>query len=70
MALVHFRMLIHGLLNEGPDIIPKRSPLSVLDSKSATCMANYGKDSKHTRQIARRMNLVRNGEKFKMHKID
>ena len=41
-----------------------------MDSKSATCMANNGKDTKHTTYIARRMNLVRNGEKFKMHKID
>ena len=34
------------------------------------CMAKNGKDTKHTRHIARRMSFVRNGEKFKMHKID
>ena len=33
-------------------------------------MAKNGKDNKHTRHIARRMHLVRNREKFKMHKID
>ena len=33
-------------------------------------MAKNGKDTKHTRQIARRMHFVRNGEKCKMHKID
>ena len=33
-------------------------------------MAKNGKDTKHTRQIARIMHLVRNGEKCKMHKID
>ena len=33
-------------------------------------MAKNGKYTKHTRQISRRMNLVRNGEKCKMHKID
>ena len=33
-------------------------------------MANNGKDTKHTRHIARRINFVRNGEKCKMHKID
>ena len=33
-------------------------------------MAKNGRDTKHTRHIARRMNFVRNGEKFKMHKID
>ena len=33
-------------------------------------MAKNGKYTKHTRQIARRMHLVRNKEKCKMHKID
>ena len=33
-------------------------------------MPKNGKDTKHTRHIARIMHLVRNGEKFKMHKID
>ena len=61
MALAHFRMLIHELLNKDPDIVPEESPLIVLDSKSAICMANNGKDNKHTRHIARRMHFVRNG---------
>ena len=34
------------------------------------CMAKNGKDTKHTRHIARRIYFVRNGEKCKMHKID
>ena len=33
-------------------------------------MAKNVKYTKHTRHLARRMNLVRNGEKCKMHKID
>ena len=33
-------------------------------------MDNNGRDTKHTRHIARRINFVRNGEKFKMQKID
>ena len=33
-------------------------------------MAKNRKDTKHTRHIARRMNFVRNGEKFKIHNID
>ena len=33
-------------------------------------MAKNGKDTKHTRHIARRMHFVRNGEKCNMHKID
>ena len=63
MALAHFRMLVHELLNEDPDMVPKEAPLIVLDSKYARCMAKNGKDTKHTRYIARRMHLVRNGEK-------
>ena len=33
-------------------------------------MAKNGKDTKHTIHIARRMHFVRNGEKYKMQKID
>ena len=69
MALAHFRMLVHELLNEDPDIVPKEAPLIVLDSKSAMCMDKNGKDTKHTIHIARIMHLVRNGDKCKMHKI-
>ena len=69
MALAHFRMLIHELLNKDTDIVPEESPLIVLDIKSSMCMARNGKDTKHTRHIARIMNFVRNGEKCKMHKI-
>ena len=34
------------------------------------CMDKDAMDTKHTRHIARRMYVVRNGEKWKMHKID
>ena len=33
-------------------------------------MANNGKDTRHTRHIARIIHLVRNGETCKMHRID
>ena len=46
------------------------SPLIILDSKSAVCMANNGKGTKHKRKIARRVHLVRNGENCRMHRID
>ena len=62
MALAHFRMLVHELLNEDPDMLPKEAPLIVLDRKSAMCMAKNGRDTKNTRHIARIMNFVRNGE--------
>ena len=70
MALAHFRMLVHELLNEDPDMVPEEAPLILLDSKPAMCMAKNGNDTKHTRDIARRMHFVRNGEKCNMHKID
>ena len=70
MALAHFRMLVHELLNEDPDMVPKEAPLIVLDSKSAMCMAKNGRDTKHTSHITRRMNFVRNGDTCKMQKID
>ena len=63
-------MLVHEFLNKDPDIVPEEAPMIILDSKSAMCMANNGKDTKHTGHIARRIHLVRNGEKYKMHKID
>ena len=69
MLLAHFRMLIHELFNKDPDIVPEEAPLVVLDIKSDICMANNGKDNKHTRHIAMIMHFVRNGEKCKMHKI-
>ena len=58
------------MLNKDKDIVTEEAPLIVLDSKSAMCMAKNGNNTKHTRHIARRMHFVRNGEKFKMHKID
>ena len=70
MALSHFRMLIHELLNKDQDMVPKESHLIVLDSKYAICMAKSGKGTKHTRHIARRIHFVRDGEKCNMHKID
>ena len=63
MALAHFRMLVHELFNGDPYMDPKEAPLIVLDSKSTMCMAKNGRDTKHTRHIARRIHFLRNGEK-------
>ena len=63
MALAHFRMLINELLNKDQEIVTEEAPLIVLDSKSAMCMANNGKDTKQTRHIARIIHFVSNGEK-------
>ena len=45
-------MLIHISLSKDPDIVPEVATLTVLDSKSAMCMANNVKDAKHTMNIA------------------
>ena len=63
MDLAHFSILIHELLNKDPDIVQEEAPLIILDIKSDNCMAKNGKDTKHTRNIARRMHFVMNGEK-------
>ena len=53
MDLAHFRILIHELLNKDPYIVPEESPMIILDIKSDIFMPNNGKDTKHTRNIAR-----------------
>ena len=46
------------------EIFPEEVPLGVLDSKSFMSMDHNGKYTKHNRHIARRIQFVRNGEKF------
>ena len=70
MALSHFRMLIHALLNKDIDIVPEEDLLIILDSNSAACMTKNGNDTKHTRHISRRVIFGGNGENCKMHKIE
>ena len=41
-----------------------------MDSKYDVFMDNNSKDTKHTRHIYRRVQLVRNGKKWKIYKID
>ena len=70
MALANFRVLIHVFLNKDPDIVTQKAHIIVLDSKPDICMAKNGKDTKHIRQISRKVHFVRNVEMCKMHKID
>ena len=63
-------MLINELLNKDPFIVPEEAHMIILDSESDVCIANNGKDTKHTRHNARIVNFVRNGESCKLHKID
>ena len=70
MDLSLFRMLIHEFLNKDTDIVPEEAPLIILNRNGDVCMANNGKDTKHTRHITRRVHFVRNGEKLKIHNND
>ena len=70
MSLAHFKILIHEMLNKDPYIVTEEAPLIILDSKPYVYMSNSGNDTKHTRNIARRVNFGRSSEKLKMHKID
>ena len=62
MVLAHFRMLNNELLYKDTYVVPEQEPLVISDIKSASCMANNGKYTKHTRHISRRINFIRNGE--------
>ena len=62
MALAYFRMINNDFLNKYPYVVSEHAPLIIFDMKLAVCMAKNGKDTKHTRHISRRMQLVRNGE--------
>ena len=70
MALAHFRMLIHELLNKYPDKVTVEAPIIILNIRFYVRMAKIGKDTKHTRHIARKVNVLRNSEKCKMHNIN
>ena len=57
-------------MNKYPYIFPEEAPLIILDIRYGFLMGKNGKDTKHTRNISRRVHFLRNGEKFKMYRID
>ena len=61
-------MLNNNVLNKDPDLIPEQETPIVLDIKSDVCMANNGKDNKHTRNISIIIHFVINGEECNIHK--
>ena len=68
MAVANVRILNHELLYKDPDMVPKQAPLIILDIKSAVCMDNNGKGTKHTINISRRMLFLRNDKECNLHK--
>ena len=63
MTLESFMVLINEFLNKDTDIVPEEYPPIILDSKSAVCTDNNGKDTNHYRHISRAVHLLINGEK-------
>ena len=61
-GFITFQDVNSRILNKNPDIVPEESPLIILDSKSAICMAKNGEDTNQIRQIDIRVQSVRNGE--------
>ena len=55
-------------MNKDPYVVPEQAYFIILDIKSAVCMSNNGKDTKHTRQISRIMHFVINDEEWNLHK--
>ena len=70
MSLAPFRIINNEFWNKDPDIFPEVGPIIILDRKSSVCMDKYGKDTKHKRQIYRRVHFVSNDERLKMHHIE
>ena len=62
MDLPHLSMLIHELLNKSLDIVSEEARLIILNIKSYFCMDKNVKDTKHPRNIVRRVYFVRNGK--------
>ena len=56
-------------MNKALDIVPEQAPIIILCGKSAVCMDNNGKDTKHRRHISGKVNFKRNGKNCKMYKI-
>ena len=62
-----------GIINKEPMnkdkyMFTEQAPLIILYRKSAVCMANNGKYNKHTIHIGGKMQFLRNGEEWNMHK--
>ena len=56
-------------MNKDPDVIPEQASLIILDRKSAVCMSNNGKHTKHARHISILMHFVKNVEDFHLQKV-
>ena len=58
MVLANFIMLNNDIMNKDPYVVPYQAPIVIIDKISSVCMANNGKNTKHTRHICIRMHFV------------
>ena len=56
-------MLNNKFLKKDTYVVPEQAPLII-----SVCVANNGEETKHARQIFRKMYFVRNGEECNLHK--
>ena len=62
MILSNFIIINNELMNKDTNVAPEQSPSIILDRKSALFIYRNYKNTKHTRNIFRRIHLVRNDE--------
>ena len=68
MSLAHFSILNNEIINKDTDVVKENLPLLIFDGKSAVCISNNGKGTKHTRHISRIMHFLINGEEWNMYR--
>ena len=68
MELAHKIMVNNEPKKKDPDVVPEQAHIIILDRKSAVCMDNNGKYTKHTRYIDMSVHFVTNGKESNIHK--
>ena len=61
-SLSGFSVLNNEIINKDKYVVSEQAPIITLDSKSYVCMANNGKETKHTRHISSSIHFVINVE--------
>ena len=63
-------MLIDNILNKDPAIVPESAHLIILNRKCTFFIVKNGEDTKHTRNISRRLHFMRNSKNAKCTGLD
>ena len=68
MDPAHCRIINNKFWKKYTDVVTEQASMILLEGKSSVCMDNNGKDTNHTRNIPRRIQLVRNVEEWNFYK--